>query len=102
MTTWRLLADRPGPSGRPPRGGRHQHGGDLGARRGTGGPPGDGGGLRAAGRRAGRAAVGGISTEVIWEHDEAGDAPEELAEDFGLTTDRVRRALAFETSLGAA
>ena len=46
--------------------------------------------------------MGGISTEVIREHDEAGEDPEEIAEDFGLTTDQVRWALAFETSLRAA
>jgi uncharacterized protein (DUF433 family) len=52
--------------------------------------------------RGGRPAVGGISTSVIWEHDEAGEDAEEIAEDFGLTADQVRWALAFETSLRAA
>jgi uncharacterized protein (DUF433 family) len=52
--------------------------------------------------RGGRPAVGGISTAVIWEHDEAGEDPEEIADDFGLTTDQVRWALAFETSIRAA
>jgi uncharacterized protein (DUF433 family) len=52
--------------------------------------------------RGGRPAVGGISTAVVWEHDAAGEDPEDIAEDFGLTTDQVRWALAFETSLRAA
>ena len=49
--------------------------------------------------RSGRPAVGGISTAVIWEHDEAGEDHEDIASDFGLTVDKVRWALAFETSL---
>jgi uncharacterized protein (DUF433 family) len=52
--------------------------------------------------RGGRPAVGGISTAVIWEHDEAGEDHDEIAETFGLTIDQVRWALAFETSLQAA
>lgn len=52
--------------------------------------------------RGGRPAVGGISTTVIWEHEEAGEDHDEIAEDYGLTVDQVRWALAFETSLRAA
>jgi uncharacterized protein (DUF433 family) len=51
--------------------------------------------------RGGRPAVGGISTSVIWEHDDAGEDHEDLAMDFGLTVEQVRWALAFETSLRA-
>ena len=52
--------------------------------------------------RAGRPAVAGISTSVIWEHDEAGEDSEDIASTFGLTLDQVRWALAFETSIRAA
>ncbi len=52
--------------------------------------------------RHGRPAVGGISTAVIQEHEEAGEDPDDIAEDFGLTVDQVRWALAYETSIRAA
>ena len=52
--------------------------------------------------RFGKPAVSGISTEVIWEHDQAGEDVEEIAEAFGLTVVEVRWALAYETSAGAA
>jgi len=52
--------------------------------------------------RFGRPAIKGISTEVIWEHAEAGEDTDETAEAFGLTSDDVRWALAYETSLRAA
>ena len=52
--------------------------------------------------RHGRPAVGGISTTVIWEHDEAGEDHEDIASDFDLTVEQVRWALAFETSIRAA
>lgn len=52
--------------------------------------------------RSGRPAINGISTAVIAEHDEAGEGHDEIAEDFGLSVDQVRWALAFETSLRAA
>ena len=52
--------------------------------------------------RFGRPAVNGISTEVVWEHDEAGEDVEEIAEAFGLAPGDVRWALAYETSLRAA
>jgi uncharacterized protein (DUF433 family) len=47
-------------------------------------------------RRFGRPAVGGISTEVIWEHTEAGESPEEIAEVFELTIADVNWALSYE------
>jgi uncharacterized protein (DUF433 family) len=46
--------------------------------------------------------VGGISTVVIHEHDEAGEDHEDIAEDFGLTVEQVRWGLAYETSIRAA
>jgi len=49
--------------------------------------------------RFGRPAVRGISTDVIWEHDEAGEDVAEIATAFDLTPDDVRWALAYETSL---
>jgi len=52
--------------------------------------------------RFGKPAVSGISTEVIWEHDQAGEDVEEIAEAFGLTMVEVRWALAYETSARAA
>jgi uncharacterized protein (DUF433 family) len=52
--------------------------------------------------RFGRPAVRGISTEVLWEHVEAGEDVGEVAEDFGLSPNDVRWALAYETSLRAA
>lgn len=52
--------------------------------------------------RFGRPAVSGVSTEVLWEHSEAGEDVSETAEAFALSTDEVRWALAYETSLRAA
>lgn len=37
-----------------------------------------------------RSAVGGTSTEVIREHDEAGEDPEDIVDDFGLTVEQIR------------
>jgi uncharacterized protein (DUF433 family) len=51
--------------------------------------------------RFGRPAVNGVSTDVIWEHDEAGEDLAEIADSFGLSQDEVRWALAYETSLRA-
>jgi uncharacterized protein (DUF433 family) len=48
--------------------------------------------------RFGRPAVRGVSTEVIWEHDQAGEDVAEIAEAFGLREAEVRWALAYETS----
>jgi uncharacterized protein (DUF433 family) len=53
------------------------------------------------GSRAGRPAVKGISTEIIWEHSEAGESVEDIAADFDLSEDDVRWALAYETSARA-
>ena len=52
--------------------------------------------------RFGRPAVKGISTDVLWEHAEAGEDIEETARAFDLQPDDVRWALAYETSLRAA
>lgn len=46
--------------------------------------------------RFGRPAVGGISTEVIWEHSEDGEDDDEIAEVYGLTLRDVAWALAYE------
>jgi len=53
-------------------------------------------------QRFGRPAVRGISTEVLWEHDEAGEDVERIAEDFGLDVADVRWALAYENAQRAA
>lgn len=52
--------------------------------------------------RFGKPAIKGISTEVLWEHTEAGEDLPEVAEAFGLELDDVRWALAYETSARAA
>jgi uncharacterized protein (DUF433 family) len=52
--------------------------------------------------RFGRPAVRGVSTEALWEHAEAGEDVDELAEAFDLTPNEVHWALAYETSLRAA
>jgi uncharacterized protein (DUF433 family) len=46
--------------------------------------------------RFGRPQVGGVSTEVVWEHHRAGEGDEEIAEAFGLTEAEVWGALAYE------
>ena len=46
--------------------------------------------------RFGRPAVGGISTEVIWEHSQDGEDDDEIAEVYGLTPRDVAWALAYE------
>jgi uncharacterized protein (DUF433 family) len=46
--------------------------------------------------RFGRPAVGGISTEVIWEHSEDGEDDDEIAQVYGLTPRDVAWALAYE------
>lgn len=53
-------------------------------------------------QRFGRPAVGGISTEVLWEHQDSGESVDEIAEAFTLTSRDVRWALAYENSLRAA
>ncbi len=52
--------------------------------------------------RFGRPAVRGISTEVLWEHVEAGEDVDELAAAFDLSPSDVHWALAYETSVRAA
>lgn len=52
--------------------------------------------------RFGRPAVGGISTEILWEHTEAGEDVAEVATAFDLKPNDVRWALAYETSSRAA
>lgn len=52
--------------------------------------------------RFGRPAVGGVSTEVILEHIEAGESESEVAAAFELSEQDVRWALAYETSARAA
>src|ERR1700728_3102849 len=51
--------------------------------------------------RFGRPAVSGISTEVVWEHEQAGEIPDEIAAEFGLSDEDVRWALPYETSARA-
>lgn len=53
-------------------------------------------------QRGGQPAVGGISTEVLWEHDDSGESVEEIAETFDLTPDQVRWAVSYETAIRAA
>jgi uncharacterized protein (DUF433 family) len=52
--------------------------------------------------RFGLPAIGGVKTEVVWEHLEAEEGFDEVADQFDLTMDEVRWAHAFETSLRAA
>jgi uncharacterized protein (DUF433 family) len=54
------------------------------------------------GLRAGRPAVKGISTEILWEHDQSGETTAEVAEEYGLSDEDVRWAIAYETSARAA
>jgi uncharacterized protein (DUF433 family) len=52
--------------------------------------------------RFGRPAVDGISTEVLWEHDDQGETVIEIATAFGLRPEQVHGALAYENALRAA
>jgi uncharacterized protein (DUF433 family) len=52
--------------------------------------------------RSGRPAVGGISTEILWEHVEGGEDLGKVAAAFGVTVGDVRWALAYETSVRTA
>ena len=54
------------------------------------------------GMRAGRPAIKGISTEAIWEHEQADETVSDIAADFDLDEEDVRWALAYETSARAA
>jgi uncharacterized protein (DUF433 family) len=51
--------------------------------------------------RFGKPSVGGVSTEVIWEHADGGADEAEIAEAFDLTLGDVRWALAYELPLRA-
>jgi uncharacterized protein (DUF433 family) len=53
-------------------------------------------------QRFGKPAVGGISTEIIWEHADAGENEDEIAEAFDLSLSDVRWALSYETARRAA
>jgi uncharacterized protein (DUF433 family) len=53
-------------------------------------------------RRGGRPSVGGVSTVVVWEHADAGEDVEEIAEQFGLSVIDVRWALSYEDAVRAA
>ncbi len=53
-------------------------------------------------QRFGKPAVGGVSTEVIWEHADSGEGEQEIAEGFGLSVADVRWALSYETPLRSA
>jgi uncharacterized protein (DUF433 family) len=52
--------------------------------------------------RFGRPAVAGISTEVLWEHEDGGESVDEIGEAFSLSPRDVRWALSYENSLRAA
>jgi uncharacterized protein (DUF433 family) len=52
--------------------------------------------------RSGRPAVNGISTEIIWEHHDAGEDDQEIADAFGLSTSDIAWALAYEKPRRAA
>ena len=54
------------------------------------------------GMRAGRPSIRGISTEAIWEHEQADETVSDIAADFDLPEEDVRWALAYETSARAA
>jgi uncharacterized protein (DUF433 family) len=49
-------------------------------------------------QRFGKPAVGGISTEAIWEHSDAGEDETEIAATFDLRLGDVRWALSYETA----
>lgn len=53
-------------------------------------------------QRFGKPMVHGISTEVLWEHDDAGEDVGEIAVDYGLKPADVRWALSYENALRAA
>ncbi len=53
-------------------------------------------------QRFGKPMIKGISTEVLWEHDEAGESVEAVAEDFGVSAKDVRWALSYENAQRAA
>lgn len=58
--------------------------------------------LMRPGLRAGRPAVKGISTDILWEHEQSGETTGEIAGEYGLSDEDVRWAIAYETSARAA
>jgi uncharacterized protein (DUF433 family) len=48
--------------------------------------------------RFGKPAIKGISTDVLWEHDRAGETIREIGDAFGLSNADVRWALSYESS----
>ena len=52
-------------------------------------------------RRFGRPAIGGISTAAIFEHVDAGESEDEVADQFDMTVENIRWAVAYETSRAA-
>jgi uncharacterized protein (DUF433 family) len=52
--------------------------------------------------RFGKPAIKGVSTDILWEHDQAGETVEEIADAFDVSVEDVRWALAYETSARAA
>ncbi len=53
-------------------------------------------------RRFGKPMVGGVSTDVLWEHRDAGEDVDEIAETFEVSANDVYWALSYEDSLRAA
>lgn len=51
--------------------------------------------------RFGLPAIGGVKTEIIWEHLEADETLSEVADELALSMEEVRWALAYESSLRA-
>lgn len=53
-------------------------------------------------QRFGKPMVSGISTEVLWEHKDAGEDDDEIADDFGLSAADLKWALSYENAIRAA
>jgi uncharacterized protein (DUF433 family) len=53
-------------------------------------------------QRFGRPSIAGVSTEVLWEHEDAGETVDEIADAFSFKPRDVRWALAYENALRAA
>jgi uncharacterized protein (DUF433 family) len=58
--------------------------------------------LMRPGLRAGRPAVKGISTDILWEREQSGETTTEIAHEYGLSDGDVRWAIAYETPARAA
>jgi uncharacterized protein (DUF433 family) len=52
--------------------------------------------------RFGRPSIGGISTEALWEHEQAGETTDDIADEFNISAEAVRWAIAYEQSARAA